>query len=195
MKSILNIQIEQDVNQIRSCTFNLIEVSSEGEPENVYAELVKSIKQLQIDNNLTCENLCNKLCELRNYSTNIEENDAWIDYEINVVINRDEIVMSALNRNNVECFRQTYVVSKTKEGNCVDDFIKRAIDPLLKDINELKKNIESRKNERSYTNEYHMTSCYENDFLQISMIKKKAEKIVKNCQKHLEQISDFYSKN
>ena len=43
MKSILNIQIEQDVNQIRSCTFNLIEVSSEGEPENVYAELVKSI--------------------------------------------------------------------------------------------------------------------------------------------------------
>ena len=94
----------------------------------------------------------------------------------------------------IECFRERYIINDKNEGNCIDDFIRRGIEPLMDNINDLKESIKSRKEDRIFSVEYHNTWCYEKDFTQISLIKKQAEKIIENCNKHLERISEFYTK-
>jgi len=90
-------------------------------------------------------------------------------------------------------------VAKTKQndnvlGNCVDDFIRRGIETQIDTINDLIKDIKSRKELRSNLLEYHSSSCYEHDFRQIINIKDMAQKIINNCNKHLERSADKYTK-
>ena len=80
------------------------------------------------------------------------------------------------------------------EGNCIDDFIRRGVEPLVENINDLKESIKSRVKEREISISYHTTGCFERDFTEISLIKKQAEKIIENCNKHLERISEFYTR-
>ena len=90
-------------------------------------------------------------------------------------------------------------MAKTKQndnvlGNCVDDFIRRGIETQIDTINDLIKDIKSRKELRSNLLEYHSSSCYEHDFRQIINIKDMAQKIINNCNKHLERSTDKYTK-
>jgi len=126
------------------------------------------------------------------------KSDDKIGYEIELYYAPTIITMVAYNMVNkeqgIDCFRKSYIFDcKKNEGNCIDDFINRGVDPLLNNINELKAQIINRRQDRISEIEYHNTFCYEKDFAQISLIKKIAEKLAENCNKHLERISEFYT--
>ena len=88
-----------------------------------------------------------------------------------------------------------YVIHRNyNNGNCVDDFIKRGVKPLISSINDFTQNIESRINNRTNVIDYHQTNCYELDFTQISLIKTLCQKIIDNCNKQLEGMSEKYTK-
>ena len=137
------------------------------------------------------------LCDILKFYIGGKSDDK-ICYEIELYYEPTMITMVAYNMVNkeqgIDCFRKSYIFDRKKnEGNCIDDFINRGVDPLLNNINELKAQIINRRQDRISAIEYHNTFCYEKDFAQISLIKKIAEKLVENCNKHLERISEFYT--
>lgn len=197
MKSCLLIKNVLPSGEINKSDF--IEVDRGGEPEVVWQYLMQVIKELKNDEyhgdtSLTFENFTNRLLVFDRYSTSIEEGEDWADFDITIQYEANSITMIAINRDKVECFRKTYVISDNNEGNCVDDFVRRGVEPLLNNIIQLTDSIKSRKSERESAVEYHITGCYEKDFSQISLIKQLAEKLVSNSNTHLERISEFYTK-
>ena len=197
MKSCLLIKNVFPTGEINKSDF--IEVDTGGEPEVVWQHLMQAIKELKNDEyhdntSLTFEKFVNRLLVFDRYSTSIESGEDWIDFDITIQYEANSITMIAINRDKVECFRKTYVISDNNEGNCVDDFVRRGVEPLLNNIIQLTDSIKSRKSERVSAVEYHMTGCYEKDFGQISLIKQLAEKLVSNSNTHLERISEFYTK-
>lgn len=198
MKSCLIIENILSSGEIHKSS-GFIEVDRNGEPEIVWKDLTQAIRELKNDEyhegaSLTFEQLTNRLLAFDEYSTSIEEGEDWVDFDITIQYEENSITMIALNRDKVECFRKTYVTSDNNEGNCVDDFIRRGVEPLLNNIMQLKDSIKSRKDERASAVEYHRTGCYEKDFGQISLIKQLAEKLVNNSNTHLERISEFYTR-
>lgn len=198
MKSCLIIENILSSGEIHKSS-GFIEVDRNGEPEIVWKDLTQAIRELKNDEyhegaSLTFEQLTNRLLAFDEYSTSIEEGEDWVDFDITIQYEENSITMIALNRDKVECFRKTYVTSDNNEGNCVDDFIRRGVEPLLNNIIQLKDSIKSRKGERASAVEYHRTGCYEKDFGQISLIKQLAEKLVNNSNTHLERISEFYTR-
>lgn len=80
------------------------------------------------------------------------------------------------------------------EGNCVDKFIERKIDKNISELLNNRLKIRHRIKERSETNDYFNTLCYEQDFNSIIKIRDEAQLIIENCNKFLERISEQYSK-
>lgn len=198
MKSSLLIENVSPSGKINKSS-GFIEVNRGGEPEAVWQDLMQSIKELKNDEYhegalLTFDQLVDRLLAFDDYSTSVEEGEDWEDYAITIQYEENSITMIALNRDKVECFRKTIITSDNNEGNCVDDFIRRGVEPLLNNIIQLKDAIKSRKGERLSAVEYHRTGCYEKDFGQISLIKQMAEKLVSNSNTHLERISEFYTR-
>lgn len=198
MKSCLIIENILSGGEINKSS-GFIEVDRGGKPEAIWQDLMQAIKELKNDEyregaSLTFDQLINRLLAFDEYSTSIEEGEDWVDFDITIQYEENSITMIALNRDKVECFRKTYVTSDNNEGNCVDDFIRRGVEPLLNNIIQLKDSIKSRKSERASAVEYHRTGCYEKDFGQISLIKQLAEKLVNNSNTHLERISEFYTR-
>ena len=197
MKSCLLIENILPSGEINKSDF--IEVDTGGEPEAVWQYLMQAIKELKNDEyhdntSLTFEKFVNRLLAFDRYSTSIEEGEDWVDFDITIQYEANSITMIAINRDKIECFRKTYVTSDNNEGNCVDDFVRRGVEPLVENINDLKESIKSRVKEREISISYHSTGCFERDFTEISLIKKQAEKIIENCNKHLERISEFYTR-
>lgn len=95
-----------------------------------------------------------------------------------------------------------YVFDYVNNGNCIDDFIICGINPLLDIIQCLVYQISDRQTDRNpdaqykygLNKDYHQTSCYENDFMQISKIRDIASKLVQNCNHELECMSEKYTK-
>lgn len=198
MKSSLIIENVLSDGKINKSS-GFIEVDRDGEPEIVWRDVMQAIKELKNDEyhegaSLTFDQLINRLLAFDEYSTSVEEGEDWVDFDITIQYEENSITMIALNRDKVECFRKTYVTSDNNEGNCIDDFIRRGVEPLLNNIIQLKDSIKSRKDERASAVEYHRTGCYEKDFGQISLIRQLAEKLVNNSNTHLERISEFYTR-
>lgn len=80
------------------------------------------------------------------------------------------------------------------EGNCVDKWIKKRFNKSLLNLMYIRRIIRNRTEERSNTNDYFNTLCYEQDFNDIIKIRDEAKLIVENCNKFLERISEQYSK-
>ena len=80
------------------------------------------------------------------------------------------------------------------KGNCVDKFIERKIDKNISELLNNRLKIRHRIKERSETNDYFNTLCYEQDFNSIIKMRDEAQLIVDNCNKFLERISEQYSK-
>ena len=80
------------------------------------------------------------------------------------------------------------------EGNCVDKFIKKRIDNNIMDLLIIRLKIKNRIKERSETNDYFNTGCYEQDFSDIIKLRNTADQLSKECNKFLERISEQYSK-
>lgn len=176
------------------------------QPENVWKDIVQRIKEIKNgewdgkwdDNKLTSEHLIDSLLYFCKYYPYNDDLTNDIKYFIYVDYCDTIITLKAYDASNKElgivCYENRYVIDDKNEGNCVDDFIKRGVEPQIANINDLINSIKDRLSERQITIEYHRTGCYERDFTQISLIKKFAQKIVDNCDKHLEQISEFYTR-
>ena len=80
------------------------------------------------------------------------------------------------------------------EGNCIDKFLEKRVNPSLDNLINLKSLINNRIEERFNTNDYFNTGCYENDFSDIRKLRDEAYKLTKECNKFLERISEQYSK-
>lgn len=176
------------------------------QPENVWKNIVQRIQEIKngewvdkwSDNKLTSEHLIASLMYFREYYPDNNELINDIEYFIYVDYYDTIITLKAYlagdKESGVLCYENRYVIDDKNEGNCIDDFIKRGIEPQIANINDLISSIKDRLPERQIAIEYHNTGCYERDFTQISLIKKFAQKIVDNCDKHLERISEFYTK-
>lgn len=203
MKSRIVVFRPYDKDKSYLICYNQIECSNHGEPHFVWGDIKQVIKECKNDEyhngtTLTYENFIKRLLSFDEYSEEIEEGNNWVDYYIDIVYEDTIVDFVAYNKVNydkkIECFKERYVINSNNEGNCIDDFLKRGIEPCLDNIEQLKDSIESRLPERQMSVEYHKTWCYEKDFAQISLIKKQAEKIVENCNKQLERISEFYTR-
>ena len=80
------------------------------------------------------------------------------------------------------------------KGNCVDKFLDKRIQDNAEQILTTLANISVRIKERSETNDYFNTGCYEQDFSDIRKLKEASKKIFEECSKFLERISEQYSK-
>lgn len=199
MKSHIAIFRPHDQNKSYLICCNQIECNDYGEPYFIWKDIQQVINDCKNNGTtLIYENFIKWLLSFSKYSENIEEGNEWIDYYIDIIYEDTIIEITAYNKVNydkkIECFKERYVISSNNEGNCIDDFITRGIKPCLENIEQLTKSIEDRLPERQMSVEYHKTWCYEKDFAQISLIQKQAERIVKNCTKHLERISEFYTR-
>lgn len=122
--------------------------------------------------------------------------ESSIDYMHYIDIN-DEfgyITYTVVNKHNVLIDYKKIIINRNNIGNCIDDFIDRGVYPIIESIERFCDDINGRIDERTNNNEYHQTSCYEYDFSQIVKIKQLAEKIIRNCDKQLEAISEKYTK-
>ena len=80
------------------------------------------------------------------------------------------------------------------EGNCVDKWLKKRFDKSLSNLMHFRYLIRHRIENRSNTNDYFNTLCYEQDFNSIIKMRDEAKLLVENCNKFLERISEQYSK-
>ena len=87
-----------------------------------------------------------------------------------------------------------YFLNKIKHKNCVDNFLEKAIDSNIYSINKFVEDLKERKYIRDNVEQYHQTSCYEQDFYQLIQIKDIINKIDILLNKEIEQLSDKYTK-
>ena len=196
MKSLIEIY-KQD-GECKNCyiVYDILEVNSDGEPQYVWDDIKRVVNELQELSSLNYENFVEKLSTFDDYTDQIEEGIDWKDYYIEIYYDDEyiKIIAHDMHSEKSECFRDRLIINMSTEGNCTDDFIKRGVEPALWNIMDLTDLIKARVDIRKNTTEYHKTTCYEKDFTQISLIKRQAQKIVDNCEKHLERISEFYTK-
>lgn len=178
-----------------------IKTELNGCPQLVWDNLKTIIKSFKDNDEEICfDTLITELIDIDDYEEiPSSHNIMYYNYYIDILYDDSIIRIIAYNHVNIDkqiiCFTDRYIINpKTNEGNCIDDFIRRGIEPLLSNINDLKESIKSRVKDREISTSYHTTWCYERDFTEISLIKKQAEKIIENCNKHLERISEFYTR-
>lgn len=177
-----------------------IKTEFNGNPKLIWDNIKNIIKSFQDnDEEIDFDSLVNELLDFDDYEEIPPTYDQSYNYYIDILYDNSIIKIIAYNHVNIDkqiiCFTDRYIInSEINEGNCIDDFIRRGVEPLLNNINDLKESIKSRVKEREISVSYHTTGCYERDFTEISLIKKQAEKIIENCNKHLERISEFYTR-
>lgn len=200
MRSLIKFKNEENNNITK---LEYIQCDSRRNPESIWGDLVQAIKELKTDKYneglaLSFDNLVKRMICFDGYSDQICEGSDWIDYYIYVWYEDTSIIMKGYSNEHyysgIVDYENRYITLLVNEGNCIDDFLIRGIKPQLDNINDMVDSIKSRLSERQMAVEYHCTSCYEKDFMQISMIKKFAQKIVDNCNTQLERISEFYTK-
>lgn len=165
-----------------------------GDYEELWKHIKKSVKTKQL-NNSSYSVYYDIEYVINSYDT--IESDSFdfyikIDYDDSIIIYK--VYNSCNFDQELTCFEERYIYSKNNEGNCIDDFIRRGVNPLIDNIKDMVSEINKRLPQRQVAVEYHRTSCFEKDFSQISLIKKYAQTIVDNCNKQLERISESYTK-
>jgi len=164
----------------------------------IWSDIKQTINEIKSHEILTLYSFNSHLLDIKKYSNNVTNGIEWIDYYVDIIYEDTVIIMKAYHKDyrdkQITCFKERYITNAKNEGNCIDDFINRGVQPLIDNINDLVDSIKDRLPERQIAIEYHRTFCYERDFTQISMIRKYAEKIAENCNKQLERISEFYTK-
>ena len=187
--------IYQDIHSNDTCQAEVMTSDSAEEVWNKIKQFLDSYYHHEFNKD-SFESVC-WLFNHTKVSKDTDKTDGTPNYYINIYAEPTIVVLKAFHK---ECYEQGIVayenryVFSNNEGNCIDDFIHRGLNPQLANIDDLIQSIKERLPERQTAIEYHQTSCYEKDFAQISLIRNFAQKIVDNCNKHLERISEFYTK-
>ena len=196
----IHIHTCQTSNKGEICGDTYIKTEFNVKPQLVWDNIKTIIKSFK-DNNeeIDLDSLIHELLNIDDYEEIPSVYNQFYNYYIYILYDNSIIKIIAYNHVNIDqkiiCFTDRYIINpEINEGNCIDDFIRRGVEPLVENINDLKESIKSRVKEREISISYHTTGCYERDFTEISLIKKQAEKIIENCNKHLERISEFYTR-
>lgn len=196
----IHIHTCQTSNKNEICGDTYIRTEFNGKPQLVWDNIKTIIKSFK-DNNeeIDLDSLIHELLNIDDYEEIPPTYNKSYNYYIDILYDNSIIKIIAYNHVNIDqkiiCFTDRYIINpEINEGNCIDDFIRRGVEPLVENINDLKESIKSRVKEREISISYHTTGCFERDFTEISLIKKQAEKIIENCNKHLERISEFYTR-
>lgn len=80
------------------------------------------------------------------------------------------------------------------KGNCIDKFIEKKVSSSIINILKYRLSLRRRIDNRTDNNDYFSSLCYEQDFSDIRKIKEEATKLIEDCNKFLERISEQYSK-
>ena len=196
----IHIHTSQIQNKDDICVDTYIKTEFNGKPQLVWDNIKTIIKSFKDnDEEIDLDSLIHELLNIDDYEEIPPTYDKSYNYYIDILYDNSIIKIIAYNHVNIDqkiiCFTDRYIIKpEINEGNCIDDFIRRGVEPLVENINDLKESIKSRVKEREISISYHTTGCYERDFTEISLIKKQAEKIIENCNKHLERISEFYTR-
>ena len=196
----IHIHTCQTSNKGEICGDTYIKTEFNVKPQLVWDNIKTIIKSFK-DNNeeIDLDSLIHELLNIDDYEEIPSVYNQFYNYYIYILYDNSIIKIIAYNHVNIDqkiiCFTDRYIINpEINEGNCIDDFIRRGVEPLVENINDLKESIKSRVKEREISISYHSTGCFERDFTEISLIKKQAEKIIENCNKHLERISEFYTR-
>lgn len=196
----IHIHTCQIANKDDICGDTYIKTEFNGKPQLVWDNIKTIIKSFKDnDEEIDLYSLIHELLNIDDYEEIPPTYDKSYNYYIDILYDNSIIKIIAYNHVNIDqkiiCFTDRYIINpEINEGNCIDDFIRRGVEPLVENINDLKESIKSRVKEREISISYHTTGCFERDFTEISLIKKQAEKIIENCNKHLERISEFYTR-
>lgn len=196
----IHIHTCQIANKDDICVDTYIKTEFNGKPQLVWDNIKTIIKSFKDnDEEIDLDSLIHELLNIDDYKEIPPTYDKSYNYYIDILYDNSIIKIIAYNHVNIDqkiiCFTDRYIINpEINEGNCIDDFIRRGVEPLVENINDLKESIKSRVKEREISISYHSTGCFERDFTEISLIKKQAEKIIENCNKHLERISEFYTR-
>lgn len=196
----IHIHTCQIANKDDICGDTYIKTEFNGKPQLVWDNIKTIIKSFKDnDEEIDLDSLIHELLNIDDYEEIPPTYDKSYNYYIDILYDNSIIKIIAYNHVNIDqkiiCFTDRYIINQEiNEGNCIDDFIRRGVEPLVENINDLKESIKSRVKEREISISYHSTGCFERDFTEISLIKKQAEKIIENCNKHLERISEFYTR-
>lgn len=196
----IHIHTCQIANKDDICGDTYIKTEFNGKPQLVWDNIKTIIKSFKDnDEEIDLDSLIHELLNIDDYEEIPPTYDKSYNYYIDILYDNSIIKIIAYNHVNIDqkiiCFTDRYIINQEiNEGNCIDDFIRRGVEPLVENINDLKESIKSRVKEREISISYHTTGCFERDFTEISLIKKQAEKIIENCNKHLERISEFYTR-
>lgn len=196
----IHIHTCQIANKDDICGDTYIKTEFNGKPQLVWDNIKTIIKSFKDnDEEIDLDSLIHELLNIDDYEEIPPTYDKSYNYYIDILYDNSIIKIIAYNHVNIDqkiiCFTDRYIINpEINEGNCIDDFIRRGVEPLVENINDLKESIKSRVKEREISISYHSTGCFERDFTEISLIKKQAEKIIENCNKHLERISEFYTR-
>ena len=196
----IHIHTCQTSNKGEICGDTYIKTEFNGKPQLVWDNIKTIIKSFKDnDEEIDLDSLIHELLNIDDYKEIPPTYDKSYNYYIDILYDNSIIKIIAYNHVNIDqkiiCFTDRYIINpEINEGNCIDDFIRRGVEPLVENINDLKESIKSRVKEREISISYHSTGCFERDFTEISLIKKQAEKIIENCNKHLERISEFYTR-
>lgn len=166
---------------------------------NLYKYICDNIKEIY-NSNKNCFIEFNK--QITNNYINIidsvSENDTYSNkYNtfINIDIYYDYFMYNVYNKFGTLIESKMRIINIIpKRGNCIDDFIKRGLKSNLYSLHSFIDNIDSRVVERTNCKEYHQTDCYEKDFSQLCKIRNILDKMIKNCNKQIEKISEEYTK-
>lgn len=196
----IHIHTCQIANKDDICVDTYIKTEFNGKPQLVWDNIKTIIKSFKDnDEEIDLDSLIHELLNIDDYKEIPPTYDKSYNYYIDILYDNSIIKIIAYNHVNIDqkiiCFTDRYIINpEINEGNCIDDFIRRGVEPLVENINDLKESIKSRVKEREISISYHSTGCFERDFTEISLIKKQAKKIIENCNKHLERISEFYTR-
>ena len=196
----IHIHTCQILNKDDICGDTYIKTEFNGKPQLVWDNIKTIIKSFKDnDEEIDLDSLIHELLNIDDYEEIPPTYNKSYNYYIDILYDNSIIKIIAYNHVNIDqkiiCFTDRYIINpEINEGNCIDDFIRRGVEPLVENINDLKESIKSRVKEREISISYHTTGCFERDFTEISLIKKQAEKIIENCNKHLERISEFYTR-
>lgn len=196
----IHIHTCQIANKDDICGDTYIKTEFNGKPQLVWDNIKTIIKSFKDnDEEIDLDSLIHELLNIDDYKEIPPTYNKSYNYYIDILYDNSIIKIIAYNHVNIDqkiiCFTDRYIINpEINEGNCIDDFIRRGVEPLIENINDLKESIKSRVKEREISISYHSTGCFERDFTEISLIKKQAEKIIENCNKHLERISEFYTR-